>query len=429
MEHHIKDLEVTLDQGNEHNGDVPYSFIQILDAENVLRPNMLWRDKKVQWHIIGVVWSFVLFGSFFRLPLYSHFFEQYKKKEMTAANRLCLVLTLVQHLHVVLMVTNTTLIVGSETSLHEIPGGTWFCFFQMYLNDFSVGYCVIGSLGISIYRILLIKQNSWVKDCIGERILLNCILFGGISLTMILVLLLSSDDYKKLSLNTCMAVPNMLFLETLDEYEQSRGNSSPLSYFINVRISLGVILMSMMVGEISIYVIFYHHLYKHDNKEGLRRLLEPGVIKRRNRSTAITFFGQFCCFVMKLTILLIFLVALVQDGAHWNRGNVVMNVALTFWQFMFAIISMFEVLSSFFKFHRMCCGRNYWISKWLKTIITSINLLNTHVYASCISIMTFHNFGFFCAKYLSFIGSIQKCLIWRIIFEYAEYLTYMYSLS
>jgi hypothetical protein len=97
----------------------------------------------------------------------------------------------------------------------------------------------------------------------------------------------------------------------LDEYEQSRGNPSILSYWATTRMTIDVILMFMVVAEIIIYIIFFHHMYKNDNSQGLRKLLDPGMIHSRNKRNAITFFGQFCSFIFNFSLTLVFLLTAV----------------------------------------------------------------------------------------------------------------------
>ena len=81
-------------------------------------------------------------------------------------------------------------------------------------------------------------------------------------------------------------------------------------------------------------------MYKHDNNDRLRRLLEPKVIKGRNRKNAITFIGQFCSFVIEFIGLLLLILAFT-IGPKWAP-----DLAIEFRRFSFAIISMVEVLTS-----------------------------------------------------------------------------------
>ena len=105
-----------------------------------------------------------------------------------------------------------------------------------------------------------------------------------------------------------------------------------------------LVLMSMNVAEIIMYIIFFHHVYRNDNGEGLQRLLEPGIIKTRNRVNAISFLGQFYAFVSEigLWIAIGILSLLGKTNFHHELG-----VVIPIWEALsFALLSVVEVLSS-----------------------------------------------------------------------------------
>ena len=115
-----------------------------------------------------------------------------------------------------------------------------------------------------------------------------------------------------------MAFPSLHILQFLDEYEQSRGNTSIHSHWQLTNINIAVAMVSMTTAEITIYVIFFHHMYIQDNQESLRRLLEPTVIKLRNRRNAISFFGQFCSFTFEFSSDILMGGALKGWGEAWG---------------------------------------------------------------------------------------------------------------
>ena len=168
----------------------------------------------------------------------------------------------------------TILIIFYGYSLDQVVGGNWFCILLIYLYNFNHVYSCIGSLGVSIYRILLIKHHYWLKNIIGEKVVLNVILYGGLLFTTACILIESFTEYDKLINDTCMLAPKLIILELLDEYEQSRGKQAILGYFVSVRIVLLFIMIFAVLSELVIYIVFFHHMYVHDNKEILRKLLE-----------------------------------------------------------------------------------------------------------------------------------------------------------
>ena len=340
------------------NQDIPLSFcvdlnetymscsMYILEAEDSIRPNVLSRSKTIQWISVGMAWLFVIIGTYFRSIFYGYLLDQYRCKEFTPINCLSLVVSIVQHLGIITVTFTTTSIVFTDDSLATFDGGTFFCTGLRYLTQYYLMYSFIGGLGISIYRILIIKESLWVRDRVGEEAMKNIILFGGLFVGLFFVLILNYHDYEDVTRSTCMMMPKALVLQVLDEYGESREHFGLLSYFLKVRILVRAAQLIMTSSEISIYVIFFHHMYKNDNKDSLRRLLGSQVINQRNQRNAITFFGQFCSFVFEMTQLLIFIAGLLMGTPHWKRGNLAMGIALISWQIFFALMSFIEVMTS-----------------------------------------------------------------------------------
>ena len=149
---------------------------------------------------------------------------------------------------------------------------------------FEYYYSGIGSLGIAIFRVMYVKFDTMVKDVIGATNLLKIILCGGIGLTVILLSSLFLNDYEQLQMKYCHTPPNFNIFKILDEYEQGKGGPSIFQYFIYPRIASGGIMLLVTISELSIYIILFRFMYLHDNNERLRRLLEPNVIRQRNKT-------------------------------------------------------------------------------------------------------------------------------------------------
>ena len=150
---------------------------------------------------------------------------------------LILVATLVQHLvSLEKMMFYTIMISEGWTSKHwdwqidEV--GQRLCFLFKISVQFEHYYSCVGSLGISIYRIIYIKHDDWVKYKIGEKTLLFIVLVGGLLLTSILTLTTVMNDYEKLIMENCHVPANRDLLMILDEYGRSGGFESIYKYFI-----------------------------------------------------------------------------------------------------------------------------------------------------------------------------------------------------
>ena len=342
MLHSIENKSIWLGlEQYEHENDV-YSWIQILEAKDARIPQLLQKPKPVQWLLLVLFWPPLIIGTYFRSIVYGFFFEQYKKKELTSVNKLSFAVILTDHLSNAILTLTTTLIILNGETLHLVFDGCWLLTAGLLYSHFAFYYGFIGSLGVSIYRILLIKHNYFLKDVIGEKTMVNLIFYGGVILALVFTIILNYHDYYNVFHTTCMPVPKQWLLQILDEYEQSRGNLSILSYFIKVNVGNGVVMAIVIISEITIYVIFFHHMYKYDNNDRLRRLLDPQVIRRRNQKNAITFIGQFFSFLFELIGMLLMVMAYT-IGSTANRIPI---VAVIFRRYSFAIMPMVEVLIS-----------------------------------------------------------------------------------
>ena len=284
-------------------------LIHILDFKSMLRPDILTISKPFQWLICGICWIVIVIGSYFRHILYKYLFDQYKQKESRPIDILTLVLTTSHHLAIVLHAILLTLMVLMDTNVNDIAGN-WSCVISKAIVVFDLSYSDIGigSLGIAIYRLFYIKFQRFSAN-VREMKTCYIILIGGLAISVVNVVLVFTNDYQRTADDNCMLVPKRLLLETLDEYEISRGNPSIYPNWQNVREILGFKGLCMNAAELIIYIDIFYFIYKHDNSELLRRLLDPSVTRRRNKTNAITFFGQFCSFVVKVSIVIFFIIS------------------------------------------------------------------------------------------------------------------------
>ena len=66
--------------------------------------------------------------------------------------------------------------------------------------------------------------------------------------------------------------------------------------FVKHVASLGLILTLL---EVSVYITFFHHIMNHNNNIAAS-ILQPGVIKQRNQTNAVTMFGQLLAWLMEV---------------------------------------------------------------------------------------------------------------------------------
>ena len=342
MSHDAVDENVAIGYYGEQAKNYFNSTIQILEADSIITPVVLKLDKHIQWVVCGICWAFVLIGTYFRYFLYSFLFESYKSKESKPIDTLILVISLIQHINIVLFVIRLTLLFLNDVNLDQI-GAQHFCMAHSLISQFDLCYSCIGSLGISVFRILYIKHDQWLKYDFGENKFMCITLLGGLSLATIFVTSFNINDYSQIQQDTTMTFPQLRrIMEWLEDYKESLGQDSTTLFWNGVGRVIFLILIAMILAEITTYCVYFHHIYKHDNNERLARLLEPAVIRKRNKRNAITFFGQFCSFVFEIGInicLVISTTAIGRNTALWGVFFIMKTAC-------FPGMAMVEVLTS-----------------------------------------------------------------------------------
>ena len=196
---------------------------------------------------------------------------------------------------------------------------------------------------ISIYRLILITDLAeWIKYRLGLKTIYRIILLIGISLASSSVFLQSYNDYEKVRRDTCQVVHRIQMMMALDEYEQSRGYPSNFSFWMTTMLTISYSRICMVVLEVMIYAIFFRHMYKHDNNELLRRLLDPNVTRTRNRNNAITFFGQFCSFSIELIWIILYIITIPLEKNH----SVLLRLRFVVRMISFTCMPIIEVVTS-----------------------------------------------------------------------------------
>ena len=347
MIHQFRIVNNSVNLGIVNSGINSQLLVNILDANDSMRPFYLRAVGKYVWFVCGVGWMLAVMGSYFRYILYSFMFKKYRKHQLTPIDVLIFVSTSLQHLtNLMRMVFYTILISDGNNFEHwewQMKGvERYACSFFRFSVTFELYYNCVGSVGLSIYRILYIKHDSFVKYTFGERNLLFLILGGGILITTIMALSTCMNDYEQLLNDHCHFPANKDILVTLDEYQIAGGHASPYIHFSYPRITNGVIMVGMTFGEIFIYIAFFHFVYKHDNSDWLKKILDKKAIKKRNKTNAITFFGQFCSFLFELSYWILCLLAFLvgkKEGFLWASASFLRFIS-------FCVMAAIDVLVS-----------------------------------------------------------------------------------
>ena len=315
--------------------------IDLEDIEQVIEP-VLWNLPNYLQILISVTgWCLIVIGSYFRLIVYKHLFKEYNAKQLTSINVLTIVYCFIQHSAVLSYQIYETLVVSYSGNLQNFAG-YWFCNGVRFVFGYEMVYSIVGGFGMALYRILLIKYDQFIKYKIGENSLLWAILLSGLLFVLfVIIMFIVADDMGFMSEN-CIMSPGSEVLDILGNYQRSSGFLPTYFYWKQFRSFLILAMSSITLSEIAIYISFFYHLYKHDNSPSIRSLLEPKVIKSRNKKNALTFFSQFCTFVFEISFLMLMIFAALVS--HNSKEKFVIAILLK--KIAFASISTVEVLTS-----------------------------------------------------------------------------------
>ena len=323
--------------------------LTITDGELLTMPKLLSFSHDLIFILITSYWGFLIIGSYFRYIFYKCIYQDYRAGSRRTVDRFTLAIALIHHLSIFLSSIEVTIKVLNIELISESIIGYGTCRFNGYYGKFATAYAGFGSLGLASFRLLCIKKGHFVKDVIGEKLLANTILCVGLGAPLLMLLLprILEQNWSYLEWEPCLKIPQIHHvLEILDDYELSMGRSSILKdWKFSHSISLVIILLVTII-EICLYISFFHHMYKHDNCTRLARIIEPAIIHKRNKQNAISFFGQFCSFVMEFIGDVLFITAISKmkhkdkNPVYWYRYAFICRPAT------FAAISFVEVVTS-----------------------------------------------------------------------------------
>ena len=322
-----------------------YSIL-ISSSEDMMEP---WFLSHPDWFKIlrcSYEGCMILIGTCFRFVVYKHWIIKFQRKEITDIDKLLIPVVSTQHLNMLMYFFSFALKVTTEVSDIEALGnvaGTVFCNFHMFLQRFDAVYKYIGGFGIALYRILLIASPHVVECRIGRNRLFHLVLHVGFITTLCSTVCLYFDDYSLAFANNGIdGAPKRILLQLLDEYELSRGNESIHTFYVSVRMYLGILDMFCVMCTMTIYIMFFRITYKNNNNENLKKLLDPEVIRRRNERNSITFFGLFCSFVLQMIVVTLFMIQV----AFGTPENQLFDIFLMLRTTLFAGIAVIKVLTS-----------------------------------------------------------------------------------
>ena len=318
------------------------SLFDILSSHNVLTPQFLSMTRNGQLAIFVLGWINAIVFSYFRSIFYKYIFKQHRSKTITEVNILTTIVCVVQHLEIIGGLIHDTLLVTIGDDWPDVIPPL-FCILNFKMKRFVWSYSVIGSLGIAIYRIMLIKCDLLVRDKIGTKRLMWIILVSEVVLVTLLIGVIPVyNPFLNPLKPACMYAFGQSSMKILDDYRQSLGHPALLDNDILIQLANGIIVLVLEAAEIVIYVTFFHHMYKHDNKEGLKKLLEVDEIKRRNKANAMSFFSLFCSFLVET----VFCILMIMCIKFLTSDNGLLQASLQLRKYSLSVMAIVEVLTS-----------------------------------------------------------------------------------
>ena len=292
--------------------------------------------------LIGIMVTSFLTGSYFKFITYSYVYSANKINRgwmHRPLNVLSITSDVIHQVSHVLAGSWYVLCMIMDTPFSENVGyGSCWAF--MLIGTTGVTYLTIGSLGMSIYRLLYIKRENFVKYKIGEKRLLMIVLITGFTLTAILVFMFTYEDSAdRAGVNMCTAL-SIGDTEILMDYKMSVGANLLTTTYIR-KVAICIAIFAQMI-EFSIYIWFFWYQHKTYNGN-IAKLMKQEDVKERNAKNIGTFMGQFYGFMVEFLFLVFFLIVQFYSTDNVARARGIVT-CLKFADF--GSLSAVEVFSS-----------------------------------------------------------------------------------
>ena len=291
--------------------------------------------------ITGMVISLTV-GSYFKNIMYTYVFTTNKTNRgwmHRPINVLTITSAIIHHVTHVSCGVWYILILMTETPLGDLMG-VYSCRIIDVVGVYGLVHLVVGSFGISVYRILYIHHDNWVKYVIGEKVLLALIVsLGTFASGQLVGMYMIESNSQRTQLNMCRGL-SVTQTQIIMEYDMTRGNEILLTNFLrSTTISICIALRTI---EFGIYVWVFWLRYSNDNGK-IRDMLPQGVIHDRNIKNITTFSSQFYVFIVEY----IFYISVLILTFHADEKTHHYKTLVGMVKFMdFGLLSFVEVFSS-----------------------------------------------------------------------------------
>ena len=289
--------------------------------------------------ICSLIASAIL-GSYYKSAIYRYMYNRIKNLESSTVDILILVSSITQHLMCLIIVFTYSIGLGLGITIANFVDPVW-CSVPLYAGIYGASYRTVGSLGIAVYRLILIKRHNWV-DTFGKRKLVLGILVFSIAIsvgsTIAFVTGNGPASRKQVIWNWCKG-ENEAFREIIQEYSLITGTVTPEPELLS---KLSVLLALLgTIAELCCYIAFFAHLHFHDKRLLERKILKEPEFKKRRQINSMTFMVQFYGFIVECITFIGIMLTLQKNSDIGFR----LLISICFWV-EFGIASVVEVMMS-----------------------------------------------------------------------------------
>ena len=290
--------------------------------------------------IISALITSLLVGSYFVTSIYHYMFSNYKDKNFTPIDILILATTITQHLTCFLVIG--LLVVGISFDItYSDYVGEFACEVLWYSVMYCGTYKTFGSLGIAVYRVLLLKATYWIRR-FDQRRVAAVLLVSSVGITTALTIGLGTGNgpasRKRVLWNWCKG-KNKDVRQVLENYALIGETISEESELLAKMTVWGTLLGT--IAELCCYLVIFSHLYSHDKGLFGRKVLKETEFLRRRQKNCMSFMVQFYGFIVECFILIGYGLGMNQDS------DITIRVVITFSYWMeFGINAVVQVTLS-----------------------------------------------------------------------------------
>ena len=290
--------------------------------------------------LLGVIGSLVI-GSYFKSALYWYMYNNLKGIKDRPIDILLLLQAVIQHMMCLILVSNYAIPLSFDiTYSHHI--GEASCTVLWYGGIYAAAYRNVGGLGIAIMRLLYLFFGDWLKEKFGTKRMLCVISTASLIASALMAFGFGigngPSSRKRPTWNFCVG-KSETFREILDGYSVIQGNVRPQHETIPKLILLASVVF--VVAELVCYLVIFGHLFLHNRAMMKKKLMEPGVLERRQQKNAITFLGQFWTFIIECIVYILMIYTMKKESHFAYRFIAVLGYWLEF-----GFVSIVEVMSS-----------------------------------------------------------------------------------